>query len=227
MLAWPAGKPCSDSGTILDLCMAAHDRRSFQRDVLDVFDRAIGFSGAFFLSFQPPAGIASPTLVASGLTASYCEQLTSHLSSYDAEIAPVKVDVLAHEGVAVDTQVLGATTKRTRYYHDLVRPSGGSHSLLCFLALRGEPQGLIMIGRAERSPFRDRDLDRVRALRPALTLALASFARPTVSALLALTRREREIGNYLLLGYTRPSRRQAPAKTGWWKQRLRVPAFSS
>jgi DNA-binding CsgD family transcriptional regulator len=42
----------------------------------------------------------------------------------------------------------------------------------------------------------------VRALRPVLTLALASFARPTVSDGLALTPREREIGNYLLLGYT-------------------------
>jgi DNA-binding CsgD family transcriptional regulator len=182
--------------------MAAHDRRSFQHDVLEVFDRAIGFSGAFFLSFQPLASIVSPTLVASGLAANYGAQLTSHLPSYDAEIAPVKVDALSHEGVAVDTQVLGVTIKRTRYYNDLVRPSGGRHSLLCFLALRGEPQGLIMIGRAERSPFRDRDLDRVRALRPVLTLALASFARPTVSDGLALTPREREIGNYLLLGYT-------------------------
>jgi DNA-binding CsgD family transcriptional regulator len=204
----PSGQgpePHRDAGLILELACAAKDRGSFQRQVLGVLDDAIGFTGAFFMGYGPTAGVgapASPDLVTAGVGSGYAAKMACRSPCYEREIAPLKDYALAHGGVAVDTQVLGAAATRTCYYDELVRPAGGGHSLLCYLDLRGAPRGLLMLGRESRNPFRRRDLDRLRAMRGALALAISSFAQSSIAEGLALTTREREIGDLLLLGHT-------------------------
>lgn len=191
-----------DSDRILELGFGARDRTHFQREVLDLFDQRLGFTGAFLLGFEAMAGLALPAVVTAGMVSGYDARLSAESPRYQREIAPVKDHALKHGGVAVDTIVLGTAARKTRYYQDLVRPAGGGHSLLCFLSLRGHPQGLLMLGRETSRPFSRQDLDRVRDWRPALTLTMASFTRSPLANPLALSVREREIASYLLLGYT-------------------------
>lgn len=202
MPAAAASSTRHDSERIIELGFGARDRMHFQREVLDLFDQRLGYTGAFLVGFEAMAGLALPAVVTAGMVSGYEARLLAKSPRYQREIAPVKDHALKHDGVAVDTMVLGTAARRTRYYQDLVRPAGGGHSLLCFLSLRGHPQGLLMLGRETSKPFSSQDLDRVRELRPALALALASFARSPLANPLALSVREREIASYLLLGYT-------------------------
>ena len=202
MLAPHSDAVSPDPTRILQLSLAAHERESFQREALDFISRSIGFRVGFF------AGSSTP--VVSGGGAGYSDTLMARRSSYTAEIEPVKAHALAHGGLAVDTDVLGPGARRTQYYRDLVQPAGGGHSLLCFLQLRGRPQGMLMLGRESHLPFSRRDLARMRGMCPVLALAMASYGqdqtmpqRPATNlAEPRLTPREREIGRYLVLGYT-------------------------
>jgi DNA-binding CsgD family transcriptional regulator len=202
MLASHSDDGSRDTARVLEISLAAPERQTFQREALDFIDGSIGYSVGFF--------VGGSSLVVAGAWAGYSEKLMGRLSRYGAEIEPVKVCALHHGGVAVDTEVLGLGVRRTQYYRDLVKPAGGGHSLLCFLQLRGEPQGLLMLGRESGTPFSGEDLARMRGICPALALASASYDKGqpmpetsgVVPAGLKLTPRENEIGRYLTLGYT-------------------------
>jgi DNA-binding CsgD family transcriptional regulator len=200
MLALPSDAVSPDAARILEISLAAQERGTFQRQALDVIDRSIGFRVGFF--------VGSSTPVVAGAGSGYAQTLMSRRSSYTAEIEPVKAHALCQGGLAVDTDVLGPGVRRTQYYRDLVKPAGGGHSLLCFLQLRGRPQGMLMLGRESRMPFSGQDLARMRRLYPVLALAMASYGRdqpmPPEANLAerGLTPREREISRYLVLGYT-------------------------
>jgi len=202
MLASHSHTVLPDNASILEISLAAHNRETFQREALDFIGRSIGYRVAFF--------VGSLTTVVAGAGAGYAETLMSRLARYAAEIEPVKAHALRHGGLSVDTEVLGPGVHRTQYYRDLVKPAAGGHSLLCFLQLRGRPQGMLMLGRESRLPFSKQDLARMRGICPALALANASYGRwqpvPEIPAAslagLRLTPREEEIGRYLMLGYT-------------------------
>jgi DNA-binding CsgD family transcriptional regulator len=196
-------RAADDSHALIELAQAAPERRGFAKEVLGLLHQRIGFSAGFFLGIGAP----DADFAVGSLGPGYLRRLQVGLAKYQREIAPVKAWALSHDGVAVDTDVLGPAAQGTRYYDDLVRPAGGGHSLLCFLGLRGRAQGLLMLGREPGRRFRDRDLARLRGLRPALALGLASFAAPTatpttLASLAWLTARERAIADYLVLGFT-------------------------
>jgi DNA-binding CsgD family transcriptional regulator len=185
-----------DRKALIELACEAGDRIGFQRSALAYLDRTVGFAGAFYAG---PRG----DLVVSGFGPGYASTLTAGLPAYAFEIAPVKARALAQGGIAIDTQVLGRRAQATRYHDELVRPAGGGHSLLCFLSLRGQPQGMLMLARGLRTPFRPRDLERMRRLRSALALGLGSFATgPCPMVDLMLTARERAIADYVTRGFT-------------------------
>jgi DNA-binding CsgD family transcriptional regulator len=202
MAAATAYSPRHDFERILEIGVNARDGGTFQREALDFLGQSIGTDSAFFARFEPVVGLSAEGVVTVGMASGYQDLLIARTSRYERELAPVKNHAMKNSGVAVDTGVLGSEVRKTRYYDDLVRPVGGGHSLMCFLQLRGQPLGLLMLGRESSRPFRDQDLDRVRALRPALTLALASSARSSPPNPVTLTNREREIASYLRLGYT-------------------------
>jgi DNA-binding CsgD family transcriptional regulator len=200
----------ADIASVLDAALASADGRGFQRRVLDLLDRSVGYSSAFFLGLPALAAPAAPAsgLVVDGVGGDYAIRLARDMSRYGREIEPVKQHALAHGGVAVDTEVLGSRARATRYFRDLVRPMGGGHSLLGFLGLRGRPCGVVMLGRESRMPFDAHDVARVRALGPAIALGSMSFAAESsraceaLATTLGLTPRERDISGYLALGFS-------------------------
>jgi DNA-binding CsgD family transcriptional regulator len=188
---------------VVELAFAAPGCAAFQRDLLGLLERDIGYDVAFLLAGSRLDRGAE--LALAGLDDDYAKRLLAAGAAYDAELSSVKRAAIASGGVAVDTAVLGTSVRRARYHRELVGPGGG-HSLLCYLGTRGRPGGVLMLGRVRG--FGDGDLERVRRLRPAIALGLATFAhhatvegRTTVDDR-ALTPREQDIAAYLSLGYT-------------------------
>ena len=110
------------------------DAATFDRAVLDLLDRSLGFDAAF-LAIQGEQATAVNV---------DSKKLDSAIArgDYADELAPMKAAALARRGVAVDTQVLGEQHVRAlRYHRDFAAPIGGRHSLLAFLTVRGVPTG--------------------------------------------------------------------------------------
>lgn len=201
-----------DTESILEIAHAVDERPMFQREALAWLGRSLGYRLGFFLGLETMNGQApqGPGLVAVGADAGYSEMLLRHFSCYSDELEPVKEHARHHGGIAVDTDVLGQAVQQTRYYQELARPAGGGHSLLCFLRLRDHPSGVLMLGRESHLPFSVQDQIRVRTVAPLLALVLASFGQRRFKTgegcgkpnWFELTPREREISNYLVLGYT-------------------------
>lgn len=199
--------------SLLELSLCC-ERDQFQREALAILERAVGFGCALFLAFDRPGGdpLARGSLVLAGLGGTYSSLFRNHAAAFDRELEPVKRFASKHGGAAVDTEVLGRRATEARYYRELVEPAGGGHSLLCYLDLRGDPVGLVMLGRERGRAFREEDLRCARRLRPALALAVASYteSRPQAAANLLsepgprLTARERELMDYVARGYTNP-----------------------
>ncbi len=194
------------SGDIASLAHQAESAGAFERGLLDVLGRAVGFDLAFV--WKP----SSLTLTGledersrAGLTAPrFAERVSIGRPTYAAELAPIVNAATSAAGVAVDTEVLGASAARECSYHrELVSPLGGKHSLLAVAEVRGRRSALIVLGRTGKV-FRSGEVAVVERLLPTMSLALDSFARPAVGAVHApsLTPRERDVLRYLCLGYT-------------------------
>ncbi len=187
----------STRADVAALAQSHGDAVAFERGLLDLLARAIGFDVAFV---ESKSGARPPTL--RGLDAARFASSLPQRAAYDRELAPVKRAAMAARGVAVDTAVLGAATVReSAYFRDLAAPVGGKHSLLAYAHVRGREVGGVMLGRTGGA-FRAREIAFLEALLPTMALALASFERaaPVVNA--PLTPRERDVLGYLCLGYT-------------------------
>jgi DNA-binding CsgD family transcriptional regulator len=200
-----------DSSDIVALAQDAEGAEAFERGLLALFARTVGFDAAFV---ESKVGGHAPSLV--GLDAKRMRATPARRARYDRELAEVKRVALASRGVAVDTAVLGMSAVRTRAYHrDVAAPVGGKHSLLAFAFVRGREVGGIMLGRAGAA-FREGEVAIVESALPAIGLALASFeSHPPSSSharassavarsddRLGLTPRELDVLDYLCLGYT-------------------------
>jgi hypothetical protein len=144
---------------------------AFEHAALDILDRDVGYDAAFFLSRGSESGLA-----VRGITEATLRTSLAPGNPYEQEFAPLKRAARATRGVTVDTALLGSTSvERTAYFRDLVRPSGGRHTLFAYLSLRGEIFGLVVLGRNGRT-FNDREVTSVEGGLPALALARAAFA---------------------------------------------------
>lgn len=194
---------------IAEIAADCGHRLQFANAMLSWFSDAVGYSRAFFATSETFGSVPSSDysdLAAEGFPESELTILARRAPAFAAELAPVKKAAARNGGVAVDTLVLGRKACETEYYRELVVPAGGGHSLLCFLELRGQVQGLLMLG-CTGDCFREREVNNLRRLSRGLAVALASFvqasplevADPIQAALFV---REREIASYLRLGYT-------------------------
>jgi DNA-binding CsgD family transcriptional regulator len=194
---------------IAEIASSCRDRVQFAREMLTWLGDTVGYSRAFFAN---PGGLTAssssrrPDVAANGYPGSELELLVRRAPLFAAELAPVKKAAVANEGVAVDTAVLGPKACEAQYYRELVAPAGGGHSMLCFFEVRGQAQGLLMIGRAGTG-FRAHEIDRMQRLSRPLAVALASFVQTPLpgvpeSMQALLSPRERDIASYLRLGYT-------------------------
>lgn len=167
----------------------------FERAALDALNKAIGFDCAFFFTLDTvPTAIGLPPEFTTAVTSPGGEK-------YEREMLRVKEVALARHGVAIDTDVLGEARRSCAYFREFAAPVGGRHSLLAYLRLRGEVVASVMLGRCQKT-FRTSEIDAMQELLPSLAVARASFGLPRTRALHALSPRERELVQYLCLGYT-------------------------
>ena len=108
-------------------------------------------------------------------------------------------------GIAFDTEALSAHERRERvFYREIVSGLGLQTIAAAVLELRGEPVSCIYFGWTSRTKRRERDVANLRAALPLLALGDAvhhpATTRPAPD--LGLTRREREIVDYIVRGLT-------------------------
>lgn len=206
-------------GDIVALARDAGSRDAFDRQLLELLDRAVGFDIAF-VNVRDPS-FAHPRLALRGLASerasaglpdpAFVALLRARVRTYDAELAPVRGAALARRGVAVDSEVLPSfVMQETAYHRELRAPVGGKHSLLAFSQVSARQSLIVMLGRTG-SAFRTPATALVEELLPVITMAHATFAVHEAHATAVpgaaadrarLTRREREVLDYLCLGYT-------------------------
>lgn len=152
------------------LANEAPDETTFDRAVLELLERSIGFDAAFLAIKGEPATVVN--VDGKKLDAAIARD------SYLHELAPMKTAAVSRRGVVVDTEVLGEPRVRGLQYHrDFAAPIRGRHSLLAFLSVRGTPIGALMLGRCG-STFSDEQIALVEKLLPSLAVARASFHLP-------------------------------------------------
>jgi DNA-binding CsgD family transcriptional regulator len=117
----------------------------------------------------------------------------------------VKAAALRDGGAAVDTEVLGRRRAHAAaYFRELAAPLGGQSTLYGLLRVRGTVRWAIGLGACGPVPFREPARRAFAALLPGLAVARASYAEPhaPIAAGPRLSPREREVLEYLCLGYT-------------------------
>jgi len=209
-------------GDVVSLAHELPDPLDFDQELLAMLDRAVGFDIAF-IGVQDPV---RPLLTLTGLTSEreragladtrFIALLRHRRAVYDVELAPVARAAERGRGVAVDSAVLPTATLRESAYHrELREPVGGRHSLLAYARVHRRQPLIVMLGRTG-STFRSQSVALVEELLPAITLAHASFASRDVAPVVVpagqpalsvgsrrlLTPRERDVLEYLCLGYT-------------------------
>ena len=191
--------PPISPGDVVALAQACADAGAFERALLPLLERSVGFDVAFF---ETKAAGRPPTVF--GAAPAPLAPTAEQGARYEAELAPVKRAALARRGVAVDSEVLGLAAMRARsYYREQMAPVGGRHSLLAYASLRGREVAGFILGRTG-GRFANRDVAGLEELLPSIALAAASFAGPVTPRGIAvdLSPRERDVLDYLCLGYT-------------------------
>ncbi len=189
-------------GLVAEIACSAPTWLDLERAVLELVMSQIGADTAFF------ADTTGPSEASLGRITEQRVQLARLWPELGPGMSSLQRVALAGDGVVVDNVLLGRRLERLPYYQLVMRPVRGRTTMLAFLAPRGCLQRKLAIGRCEGSPaFGERPRRLLATIVPTLTLACAAFgAERRVAAapatLEALTAREREVYDYLHLGYT-------------------------
>jgi len=158
---------------LVELAQGVSDAKEFEAAVLERLLALVGFDVGF-VSLR--GNESDPTSV--GLSRPLIELAVGRADAYASELLPVKRAALAGRGAAVDTEVLGeASVRKSCYHRELASRVNGRHSLIAPLIFRGEPIGMLMLGRCGGT-FSSRARSRVEALLPALAVTRAAFGLP-------------------------------------------------
>jgi DNA-binding CsgD family transcriptional regulator len=194
---------------IAEMACTASDQSGFEAAVLDALHGQIGFDVAFFTRSNTVSEIAP------GLDRSVLVRGREHWDVMSDELEELLQLAKPRGGVLIDHDVLGSQLQQRRYYEVFMRPHHGHSTLFGFLTPRGVPLGEVVLGRSGTSSrFHAKDEALLRRLLPTLSVAAASFGihseqtltvpRPGTASLASaqLTKRQREVVQYLALGYT-------------------------
>jgi DNA-binding CsgD family transcriptional regulator len=170
----------------------------YERPLFDWLERTVGFDVAFCVRAD---GIGSH---APGLDPNVRRQTAGRIHHYAYEYEAMKWTALERGGAAIDLEFFGrAALQRTRTYRDIIQPHRGRSSLLLFIGPRTLPLATVVLGRTG-SEFPSRAVHALAAARSLLTVCELAIAnrQVAVATALALSPRERELVQYLRLGYT-------------------------
>jgi DNA-binding CsgD family transcriptional regulator len=192
------------------LALAARSQREFRGEVLSTLIRRVGGDGGFIQNLAPKHAPPNDGV--------FCEQDPELIqrchtgwSDYFAEDRELR-SLLRAAAIApvVDTHVLPARDRaRSVFYADVFLPQRAREAVCGVVGLGGgEWAGLCLIRRSDRAPcFDARSLATLHATMPAIVigdalLAKRATARKAEIPVAKLTRREREVVELVVLGYT-------------------------
>jgi DNA-binding CsgD family transcriptional regulator len=196
---------------IADLALSSHSQLTFREGVLNLLRDWIGFDGGFIHLLRPGEPTQRGTFA--GIDMPVFEQsIAGWWSGYAKEIEPVAIASLRNRGAETDSHVFTEYQKsRMSFYADIFRPLRIRDAMFCHVGrtlIDGPLMGLVRNSRMARQ-FSDNAVDLVRDLLPLVRVADGLMGRPTPGArasvpLAKLTRREHEVVELVLLGYTNP-----------------------
>ncbi len=137
-----------------------------------------------------------------GVSASTLKRLEGNWGCYRQELAPV-FERAACRGAAVDSQELGARLHDTRYFAEIAAPQRPVSTAIVLLRWQTASLGAYVLGR--RREFSPTERDLLCLLAPCLALGLAAHVSSPDDReplLQALTPSEREVVDYVCLGFT-------------------------
>jgi DNA-binding CsgD family transcriptional regulator len=189
---------------VADLAAVAASSASldeFRHETFGALERLVGFDYGIVWRTDGPRSDGATVV---GFPARYFELYAANEHRFGSELEPVFRAAIA-KGVAADTDVLPiAKRDRLSFYAEIIRPVGSRTYLTGVLSVRGSPIGMIQLGRASAS-FTPKSIARLERLLPVLTLGesvrIPSDRAPRFDRS-RLTEREREIVDYLALGFT-------------------------
>jgi DNA-binding CsgD family transcriptional regulator len=197
------GKLINEIHGFADVARDASCVREYDSFALERFDRLVGFDVATIAR----AGV--PSEIAPGFDHQLLRTWEAHWNVYASELGSFVGAALATGGAAIDREFFGARElERKAYYQELMAPLHGRSCLIAYLTRRGQVQAKLVLGRVRSTrDFTDDERRLLVALVPTLCLCEAALRSPTPEptterALTRLTPREREVVQYLELGYT-------------------------
>lgn len=190
-------RPTRDLATLADAARAAPSLEAYERELLGLLERRVGFDVAFVRRGR----LVGPHMP--GFDPAVLARVGSRWPSYAADTVAVREAARRARDVAVDADVVGGALERLSYYQEIMRPHRGRSTALVFARWRGAIVATLAIGRCAPT-FRERELEYLRAIAPTVALCEAALAAaaPATAIDAALTAREREILGYLHLGYS-------------------------
>jgi DNA-binding CsgD family transcriptional regulator len=187
----------AELGGLVEAAVASPALADYERVLFAWLERDVGFDVGFCLRADG-LGPHAP-----GFDERVRRQTAGRFASYTPEYEAMKRDALRGTGVSVDREFFGTTQlERLRAYREVIRPHRGRSSMLVYLEARGFA-ALLVLGRT-RSDFTAAECARLAAARSLITVCELALARRQVGATdgPALSPRERELVQYLRLGYT-------------------------
>lgn len=183
------------AGVALGAATGALAPAEYDRELFATVARVVGFD----VGILKRGHALSPACP--GLDARVVGRCSESWGRFSHELSPVFSAARSSGEVAVDVDVLGrAALERLEVYRRLMRPhAGSSTAMLCLPTGRGVT--LLALGRCDGGTFKQRELALLRRFVPVLALAELR-APPRVDSLPKLTPRERELLEYLPLGYS-------------------------
>lgn len=192
----------------------ADSQRSFRERALDLLAECVPHDAAFFHALNPRVPLEAG--VWRGLDLGVLAQSLAHWDQYAVDLARWRTAALAHEGVAVDTEVFAPSErKRLHYFEHFARPLGIRHCALVHLVVRGRVLSVVALVRTRSAAlYTEAETALLRSVAPVLALAdAAQQSEPVVAPLASsdlaprcvdtrLTPRQQDIVSRVALGQT-------------------------
>jgi DNA-binding CsgD family transcriptional regulator len=185
---------------------------AFRSRALSILASGVRFDAALFHALSPRVPLETAVLV--GIDPG---RLASSMAGWDrlaVDLGRLREVALERGGVASDREAFAPGTRgRARFEAEIVRPLGMRALVIAHLSVRAAIRSAVVLLRKRAEPFADPDLELLRGVVPVLAAGDALHAeldRAPTAALRTrtecvdqrLTERQREIVEYVAMGYT-------------------------